>query len=77
MAEKTRGQDSNKNRSSEQSRSNDNIRENVGHQRGSADRSDASTLNEKSSTIGRRDKGSGLSTKDGLTGSDYDGQLSE
>jgi hypothetical protein len=34
-------------------------------------------MDEKSSGMGRRDKGTGLSTKDGLTGSDYDGQLTE
>ena len=34
-------------------------------------------LDEKSSGMGRRNKGSGLSTKDGLTGSDYDGQVTD
>jgi len=34
-------------------------------------------LDEKSSTVGRTDRGrtSGISTKDGLTGSDFDGQV--
>lgn len=44
---------------------------------GSAGTGGASNLDEKSSTMGRRHKGSGLATKDGVTGSDYDGQLSE
>ena len=77
MAENTRGQGPNRDRNSEESSSTENIRGNVGHQKGSADRSDASTLDEKSSTMGRRDKGTGLSSKDGLTGSDLDGQVTE
>jgi hypothetical protein len=32
---------------------------------------------EKSSTMGRNTKNSGISTKDGLTGSDYDGQVTD
>jgi hypothetical protein len=36
----------------------------------------ASRLDEKSSTMSRRNKSTGLSTKDGLTGSDLDGQVS-
>lgn len=46
-------------------------------QEGSANIGSASSLDEKSSTMSRRDKGTGLATKDGVTGSDYDGQLSE
>lgn len=57
--------------------SNDIVKGNVGHQRASATIGGASSMDEKSSGIGRRDKGTGLATKDGLTGSDYDGQLSE
>lgn len=36
----------------------------------------ASQLDEKSSGMSRRDKSHGLATKDGLTGSDLDGQVS-
>ena len=32
---------------------------------------------EKSSTIGRNTRHTGISTKDGLTGSDYDGQVTD
>ncbi len=46
-------------------------------QEGSANIGGESALDEKSSTMSRRDKGTGLATKDGVTGSDYDGQLSE
>jgi hypothetical protein len=69
-------QGSNKDRSTEET-SNEIIRGNAGHNRGSANIGGASGMDEKSSTISRRDKGTGLATKDGLTGSDYDGQLSE
>ena len=57
--------------------SHDVVQGNPGHQRGSANLGGASGMDEKSSGLGRRDKGTGLSTKDGLTGSDYDGQLTE
>lgn len=52
-------------------------RQHVSDQSGSGDLSGSSRLDEKSSGMGRRDKGTGLATKDGLTGSDYDGQLSD
>ena len=71
------GQGPNKDRTSEESSLNETTRGNITHQKGSADVSGVSTLDEKSSGMGRRDKGTGLSTKDGLTGSDYDGQLTE
>lgn len=77
MTENTPGQSPDKNRSAQEARANENTREHAGHQKGSADRTRTSSLDEKSSTMGRRDKGSGLSTKDGLTGSDYDGQVTE
>jgi len=77
MAENRIEQGPNKERSNEESSSNENIRRNVSHQKGSADLGGASTMDEKSSGTGRRDKGTGMATKDGLTGSDYDGQLSE
>lgn len=77
MKENSKGQGPNQDRSNEESTTNDNLRGNIGHQRNSGDRSGASSMDEKSSTMGRRDKGSGLATKDGLTGSDYDGQVTE
>lgn len=57
--------------------SHETVQGNPGHQRGSANVGGASSMDEKSSGMGRRDKGTGLATKDGLTGSDYDGQLTE
>jgi hypothetical protein len=77
MAEDRIGQGPDKDRSSEESTANEKLRGNVGHQKNSADLGGASTLDEKSSGTGRRDKGTGLATKDGLTGSDNDGQLTE
>lgn len=77
MAENSKGQGPNQDRSSEESTANENFRGNVGHQKSSADVAGASSLDEKSSGMGRRDKGTGLATKDGLTGSDLDGQVTE
>ncbi|MGZ3852487.1 MAG: hypothetical protein ACXVBJ_02590 [Flavisolibacter sp.] len=62
-------------RSSEEA--NKTTRQTVGRETGSTDRSGASSLDEKSSGMGRRDKGTGLATKDGVTGSDFDGQVTE
>jgi len=77
MADDRIGQGANKDRSIEESKSAETVKGNPGHQRGSANIGGASSMDEKSSGMGRRDKGTGLSTKDGLTGSDYDGQLTE
>jgi hypothetical protein len=77
MADDRIGQGPNKDRSIEESKSSENLRGNTGHQKSSADLGGSSTMDEKSSGVGRRDKGTGLSTKDGLTGSDYDGQVTE
>lgn len=77
MAEDRIGQGPDKDRSSEESKDTGNLRGNIGHQKNSADLGGASTLDEKSSGMGRRDKGTGLATKDGLTGSDLDGQITE
>jgi len=74
MTEERTGQVPNKSRSGEEPSSNENIHGNSAHQEDAADVHGASTLDEKSSGIGRRDKATGLSTKDGLTGSDLDGQ---
>ena len=70
----------NKNRDADSSRSEssrEELRNNQGYEKASSDRSSSSDLDEKSSTMGRRNKNSGLATKDGVTGSDYDGQVSE
>ena len=42
-----------------------------------ADREESADLDEKSSGLGRRHKDSGIATKDGVTGSDYDGQVTD
>jgi hypothetical protein len=77
MAENTKGQnrDQRNERSNEDSErleqrtsTRSNIRED---QEGSAH------LDEKSSGLGRRHKNSGIATKDGTTGSDYDGQVTD
>ena len=57
--------------------SHETVQDNPGHQGEYAQVGGASGMDEKSSGMGRRDKGTGLATKDGLTGSDYDGQLTE
>ena len=75
MAEHTKGQDPNRNR--EDLASTGNKKMNTGIERETSDRSGSSSLNEKSSTMGRREKGRGMATKDGVTGSDYDGQVTE
>lgn len=74
--DQSRRQGPNTNRTLEEN-SGEVIKGNVGHQRGSANIGGSSSMDEKSSGMGRRDKGTGLATKDGTTGSDYDGQLSE
>jgi len=74
--EHRRRQGPNLDRSVEESK-NENVRGNIGHQKESADSNSSSSMDEKSSGLGRRDKGTGLATKDGLTGSDYDGQVTE
>jgi hypothetical protein len=43
--------------------------------KGPASSGDTSGLDEKSSTMGRRNREGGLSSKDGVTGSDLDGQV--
>ena len=75
MAENTKGQEPNKNR--DEGKLSGGMTGNVTHQKGSGDPGSRSTMDEKSSTTGRRDKGTGLATKDGTTGSDFDGQVSE
>ena len=77
MAEDRIGQGPNREHNIEENRSRENVRRNVEHQKSSSDSDGSSTLDEKSSGMGRRDKRTGLSTKDGLTGSDYDGQVTE
>ena len=77
MTENTKGQ--NRNRENDL-RSREELRENSGRQNASADRGGISDLDDESLTTGRssrQERGSGLSTKTGVTGSDYDGQLSD
>lgn len=76
MTENTKGQ--NRNRENDL-RSGEELRENSGRQNASADRGGISDRNDESLTSGssRQERGSGLSTKTGVTGSDYDGQLSD
>jgi len=76
MAENTKGIQPEKGRNRKDASSHEDLQQSTGQPR-SGERSDASSLNEKSSTIGTRDKGRGLSSKDGLTGSDYDGQVTD
>jgi hypothetical protein len=77
MTDNRSGQGHNKDQRTEESTTSENLRTTVGHPQESSERGDASRLNEKSSGLGRRNKGTGLSTKDGLTGSDLDGQVTE
>ena len=77
MTENTKGQ--NRNRESDL-RSGEELRENSGRQNASADRGGISDQKDESLTTNRssrQERGSGLSTKRGVTGSDYDGQLSD
>lgn len=74
--ENNRNQGTHKDQNTERT-SHEVVKGNPGHQRGSANVAGSSSMDEKSSGLGRRDKGTGLSTKDGLTGSDYDGQVTE
>ena len=73
MAEHTRGQDPNQRNTDSQSRK---VKDEV-PQRSSTEKRTDSSLDEKSSGTGRREKNTGLATKDGLTGSDYDGQVTD
>jgi len=74
MQENTKGQTTDKDRNQEQD-SKERLRDQVGYQGSSSGSGDAG-LDEKTSTMGRRDQSSGLTSKDGLTGSDLDGQVS-
>jgi hypothetical protein len=76
MAENTKGIQPEKERNRKDSSSHEDLQQLTGQSR-SSEQSGASSLNKKSSTMGRRDKGRGLSSKDGLTGSDYDGQVTD
>jgi len=72
MAENTKGQNrGNENRS--QTEENDRMSQG----RSSTDQNISQSKDEKSSSMGRNVKNTGISTKDGLTGSDYDGQVSD
>ena len=82
MAENTKGQNL-ENRNEESNERNDsrnqseNRNQNVGRKNVIADREESAQLDEKSSGLGRRHKDSGIATKDGVTGSDYDGQVTD
>lgn len=73
MAENTKGQNS----ESRNEERNQNMDQNTGRQNIIADREESAHLDEKSSGLGRRHKDSGVATKDGVTGSDYDGQVTD
>ena len=75
MAEHTKGVNPERENRNEEAGTNE--RSNVNVPSRSSDRLSSSTLDEKSSTVGRASKGRGLSTKDGLTGSDLDGQVTD
>lgn len=75
MSENVRGQEP---RSTDQDtpQSEKGVRENV-TQPPRHNESTSTGLDEKSSGMARRDRGTGLSTKDGVTGSDLDGQVTD
>lgn len=70
------GQQGTNERQSDKETRHETVKGTAGRQDGAANVA-GSGMDEKSSGLGRRDKGTGLSTKDGLTGSDYDGQVTE
>jgi hypothetical protein len=59
------------------SQNDENDRMGGGRSGGASDQNISNSKTEKSSTSGRNVKHTGISTKDGLTGSDYDGQVSD
>jgi hypothetical protein len=73
MQENTKGQNE-MDRSKDQ-QSKERLSDQVGYQ-GSSGTGKGRELDEKSSGVGRSDKSSGLASKDGVTGSDLDGQVS-
>lgn len=73
MKDKTRKNESGNKRN--ENLADENLKENISGPRPWNDRTGTSSLDEKSSGMGRRNKNTGLATKDGLTGSDYDGQV--
>ena len=75
MEENRKGQNLNRERS-QQEPSTDHVSTNTGRQRTSSE-TESSSLDHKSAGMGRRNKGRGLSSKDGLTGSDFDGQVTD
>lgn len=75
MAENTKGQNLNR-ESANQEPSREHVSDNTGRQRSSSE-TESSSLDKKSSGMGRRTRGRGLTSKDGLTGSDFDGQVTD
>ena len=85
MAENTKGQNrenpinerNERNERNESRNQSENLDHNMGRKNVIADREESAQLDEKSSGLGRRHKDSGIATKDGVTGSDYDGQVTD
>ena len=82
MADNTKGQNTGNrndeiNERSEGRNQRENLDQNIGRKNVIADREESANLDEKSSGLGRRHKDSGIATKDGVTGSDYDGQVTD
>ena len=77
MAENTKGQNL-ENRNERRDENSESLEQRTSTQSGvSSDREGSAHLDEKSSGLGRRHKDSGIATKDGTTGSDYDGQVTD
>jgi len=76
MAENTKGQNPRTERENEDLTA-DQLRSNAGVSRDANERAGTTELDEKSSGVGRAGSGRGLTSKDGLTGSDYDGQVTD
>jgi len=76
MAENTKGQNPSRDRENEDLTA-DQLRSNTGVGRDANERAGTTELDEKSSGVGRTNSGRGLTSKDGLTGSDYDGQVTD
>jgi len=72
MAENVKGQNPEPGRNDA-----DQLRREAGRSGAASERSTAVRLDEKSSGKARRNKSRGLSSKDGVTGSDLDGQVTD
>lgn len=77
MSENTKGQERNARPQSQDAQ--EELRDSGGRQNASANRGGTADLDDEALTTGRRnseERGSGIATKNSVTGSDYDGQLS-